>query len=42
MSVHDLKTAMESLRVANQRRSSRIDNSPLGVIEFDSELKLTR
>ena len=41
MSVHELKTAMESLRVVNQRLTSHVENSPLGVVEFDADLNLT-
>jgi diguanylate cyclase (GGDEF)-like protein/PAS domain S-box-containing protein len=41
LSVHELKTTTEALRVANQRLQSHMDNSPLAVIEFDADLKLT-
>jgi diguanylate cyclase (GGDEF)-like protein/PAS domain S-box-containing protein len=40
-SVHELKTTTEALRVANQRLTSHMDNSPLAVIEFDPDLTLT-
>ncbi len=42
MRVHELKVAMESLRVANERLSSHIDNSPLTVIEFDDQQRISR
>jgi diguanylate cyclase (GGDEF)-like protein/PAS domain S-box-containing protein len=38
MRVHELKVTVEALRVANERLSSHIDNSPLTVIEMDAEL----
>lgn len=41
LSVHELKTTTEALRVANQRLESHMDNSPLAVIEFDETLRLT-
>jgi diguanylate cyclase (GGDEF)-like protein/PAS domain S-box-containing protein len=40
LSVHELKTTTEALRVANQRLESHMDNSPLAVLEFDAALKL--
>lgn len=42
LSVHELKTRTEALRVANQRLQSHMDNSPLAVIEFDENLEVTR
>ena len=42
LNVHELKTTTESLRVANQRLQSHMDNSPLAVIEFDQNLEVTR
>jgi diguanylate cyclase (GGDEF)-like protein/PAS domain S-box-containing protein len=40
LSVHELKTTTEALRVANQRLESHMDNSPLAVLEFDAALRL--
>lgn len=40
LDVHELKTAYEALRVANQKLTGHIDNSPLAVIEFDASLRL--
>lgn len=40
LDVHELKTAYEALRVANQKLTGHIDNSPLAVIEFDASLHL--
>lgn len=40
LDVHELKTAYEALRVANQKLTGHIDNSPLAVIEFDAGLRL--
>ena len=42
LSVHELKTMAEALRVANQRLQSHMDNSPLAVIEFDENLSIKR
>ena len=42
LNVHELKTTTESLRVANQRLQSHMDNSPLAVIEFDENLSIKR
>ena len=41
LSVHELKTTTEALRVANQRLVGHIENSPLAVIEFDANLVAT-
>jgi diguanylate cyclase (GGDEF)-like protein/PAS domain S-box-containing protein len=41
LSVHELKTTTEALRVANQRLHSHMDNSPLALLEFDANLVLT-
>ncbi len=41
LSVHELKTTTEALRVANQRLHSHMDNSPLALLEFDATLVLT-
>jgi diguanylate cyclase (GGDEF)-like protein/PAS domain S-box-containing protein len=41
LSVHELKTTTEALRVANQRLQSHIENSPLALLEFDANLVLT-
>jgi diguanylate cyclase (GGDEF)-like protein/PAS domain S-box-containing protein len=41
LSVHELKSATEELRAANQRLKSHLENSPLAVIEFDVELTIT-
>ncbi len=41
LSVHELKTTTEALRVANQRLQSHMDNSPLAVLEFDANLNLS-
>ena len=38
--VHELQVTMSALRVANQRLSSHMDNSPLAVLEMDHELRL--
>ena len=40
LDVHDLQVAMDALRVANQRLSSHMENSPLAVLEMDHQLKL--
>lgn len=40
LDVHELKTAHEALRVANQKLTGHIDNSPLAVLEFDANLRL--
>ena len=42
MKVHELKLSSEALRVANERLSSHMDNSPLTVLELDASLKITR
>jgi diguanylate cyclase (GGDEF)-like protein/PAS domain S-box-containing protein len=39
--VHELKTSTEALRVANDRLSSHMDNSPLAVLELDAQLVVT-
>jgi PAS domain S-box-containing protein len=41
LSVHELKTTTEALRVANQRLIGHMENSPLAVIEFDANLVAT-
>jgi diguanylate cyclase (GGDEF)-like protein/PAS domain S-box-containing protein len=41
MNVDELKRTTEALRVANQRLSSHIDNSPLALIELDADLRMT-
>lgn len=41
LSVHELKTTTEALRVANQRLVGHMENSPLAVIEFDANLVAT-
>jgi diguanylate cyclase (GGDEF)-like protein/PAS domain S-box-containing protein len=41
LSVHELKTTTEALRVANQRLLGHMENSPLAVIEFDADLVAT-
>jgi diguanylate cyclase (GGDEF)-like protein/PAS domain S-box-containing protein len=41
LNVHELKVTMEALRVANQRLSSHMDNSPLVVVEMDAALNIT-
>jgi diguanylate cyclase (GGDEF)-like protein/PAS domain S-box-containing protein len=40
LSVHELKTTTEALRMANQRLQTHMDNSPLAVLEFDADLVL--
>jgi PAS domain S-box-containing protein len=42
MKVHELKLSAEALRVANERVSSHMENSPLTVLEFDDALTITR
>lgn len=42
MRVHELKVTVEALRVANERLSSHMDNSPLAVVELDDRLMVTR
>ena len=42
MKVHELKLSSEALRVANERLSSHMDNSPLTVLELDASLTITR
>ena len=42
MKVHELKLSSEALRVANERLSSHMDNSPLTVLELDAALNITR
>jgi diguanylate cyclase (GGDEF)-like protein/PAS domain S-box-containing protein len=41
LSVHELITTTEALRVASQRLQSHMDNSPLAVMEFDEQMRLT-
>ncbi|TAG73014.1 MAG: GGDEF domain-containing protein [Burkholderiales bacterium] len=41
MRVHDLKLSAEALRVANERVSSHMENSPLTVFELDEGLRIT-
>ena len=41
MTVQELKIAAEKLRVANERLSSHMDNSPLLVIDLDASLNIT-
>ena len=40
MRVHELKLSSEALRVANERLSSHMENSPLAVIELDERLNI--
>lgn len=40
LDVHELQVSMNSLRAANQRLSSHMDNSPLAVLEMDQDLCL--
>ena len=40
LGVHELQVTMTALRVANQRLSSHMDNSPLAVLEMDHELRV--
>lgn len=42
MAVQELKNSTEKLRVANERLSSHMDNSPLLVIDLDAQLNVTR
>lgn len=42
MRVHELKVMVEALRVAKERLSSHIDNSPLTVLELDGAQRVTR
>ena len=42
LAVHELMVATDSLRAANERLSSHMDNSPLTVFEFDADLRVTR
>lgn len=42
LAVHELKTSTEALRLANERLSSHMDNSPLSVFELDAHLHITR
>ncbi len=42
MRVHELKVAMEALRVANQKLSLHMDNSPLAMIELDGALNILK
>ena len=42
MKVHELKLAFEALRVAGERLSSHMDNSPLTVFELDEHLRIMR
>ena len=42
MRVHELKVTVEALRVANERLSSHMDNSPLAVVELDDRMQVTR
>lgn len=39
--VHELKTTSEALHVANQRLLGHMHNSPLALVEFDGDLRLT-
>lgn len=41
MAVQELKNSAEKLRVANERLSSHMDNSPLLVIDLDAQLNIT-
>jgi len=41
MPVQELKNSAERLRVANERLSSHMDNSPLLVIDLDADLRIT-
>jgi diguanylate cyclase (GGDEF)-like protein/PAS domain S-box-containing protein len=41
LSVNELRSTTEELRVANQRLTSHMENSPLAVIEFDNKLSIT-
>ncbi len=41
MAVQELKNSTEKLRVANERLSSHMDNSPLLVIDLDAQLNIT-
>jgi diguanylate cyclase (GGDEF)-like protein/PAS domain S-box-containing protein len=41
MKVHELKLSAEALRIANERLSSHMDNSPLTVLELDEQLNIT-
>lgn len=40
LGVHELQVTMTALRVANQRLSSHMDNSPLAVLEMDQDLRV--
>lgn len=40
LGVHELQVALTALRVANQRLSSHMDNSPLAVLEMDHEMRV--
>ena len=42
LAVHELMVTTESLRAANQRLSSHMDNSPLTVFELDGAMCVTR
>ncbi len=42
LAVHELKASTEALRLANERLSSHMDNSPLSVFELDASLRITR
>jgi len=42
MRVHELKVMVEALRVATERLSSHMDNSPLTVLEFDAHQHVSR
>ena len=41
MKVHELKLTFEELRVAKERLSSHMENSPLAVLELDEALRVT-
>lgn len=40
LDVHELQVTMNALRVANQRLSSHMENSPMAVLEMDHKLQL--
>ena len=40
MPVHDIKVNAETLRAANERLTSHIDNSPLAILELDKHLSI--
>jgi diguanylate cyclase (GGDEF)-like protein/PAS domain S-box-containing protein len=41
LSVNDLMSSTEELRIANQRLTSHMENSPLAVLEFDNKLNIS-